>query len=86
MITRELVAEKINNYLTHKITKEELVEWAEFNLQEAEFEEEYFDQINEAISKIGLTDAKNFELLWEDYETILKSLGYNIHVIISKAG
>lgn len=84
MITRDIVAVKINNFLTHKISKEELVDWAEKALNDSDFEEEYFEQINSAVSKIGLSNVKNFDLIWEDFETILHSLGFNIQVEISK--
>ena len=84
MITRDIVAAKINDFLTHKIKKQELVDWAENALNNAEYEEKYFEQINSAISKIGLADIKNFDLVWEDYEAILSSLGFNIQVEISR--
>ncbi len=84
MITRDIVAAKINDFLIHKIGKEELVDWAENALNDSEFEEKYFEQINSAVSRIGLADVKNFTITWEDYESILNSLGFNIQVEISK--
>ena len=84
MITRNLVVEKINKYLNHLITKKHLIDWAENALRDEDFEEKYFDQINEALKKIGLADVNNFDLVWEDYENILKSLDYKITVEISK--
>jgi hypothetical protein len=84
MITRNLVVAKINKYLNHSISKGQLVNWAENALSEEEFEEKYFEQINAALKKIGLANVNNFDLVWEDYENILKSLDYKITVEISK--
>lgn len=84
MITRNLVVEKINKYLNHSISKAQLIDWAENALNDEDFEEKYFDQISEALKKIGLADVNNFDLVWEDYENILKSLDYKITVEISK--
>lgn len=84
MITRDMVAEKINQLLTHKIGKDEIADWAENAFNESELEEEYFEQINTALSKIGLANVKNFDLMWEDYESILNSLGFSIQVEILK--
>ena len=84
MITRQMIADYINNYFTHKITKEEMVEWAEKVIMDKEYEENYFDQINNALKKIGASDVHNFDLVWDDYVAILKSLNYKITVDISK--
>jgi hypothetical protein len=84
MITRNQVVEKINKYLNHTISKAQLIGWAESALNDEDFEEKYFDQINEALKKIGLADVNNFDLVWEDYENILKSLDYKITVEISR--
>ena len=84
MITRHIIAVKINDYLTHKISREELIDWAENALMETVYEEEYFEQINAAVAKIGSANVKNFELFLEDYESILNSLGYSIQVEILK--
>ena len=80
MITRYAVAKKNNDFLTHKISKEELVDWADNALNNSEYEEKYFEQINAAVSRIGLADVKNFTRSWEDYESILNSLGFSIQV------
>ena len=84
MITRQMIADYINNYLTHKITKEEIVEWAERGVMSEEYEEDYFNQINNALRKIGVSNMTNFDLVWEDYVDILKSIDYKITVDISK--
>lgn len=84
MITRQMIADYINNYLTHKITKKEIIDWAEKAIMDKEYEESYFNQISNALRKIGVSDVNNFDLVWEDYVDILKSLDYKITVDISK--
>ena len=81
-ITRGQVAEKIKQYLRHQISLEELVDWAEDAMQHAEFEEGYADEITEVVARLGVSDVKNFGLLWEDCESLLNSLGYEIHLDI----
>jgi hypothetical protein len=77
MITKQDVAKKIIAYLRHKITLEELVDWSERILIEAEYDENDFETINDIVSKLGLADVRAFGLLWEDCESYLKRLGYS---------
>lgn len=82
-ITRGQVAEKIKQYLRHQISLEELVDWAEDAMQHAEFEEGYEGEITEVVARLGVSDVKNFGLLWEDCESLLNSLGYKVHLDIT---
>ncbi len=84
MITRQIVADNIDKYLKQRITKEQIINWAENAIMNDEFEKEYFDQINNALKKIGVADVKNFDLVWDDYVSILRELGYKITIDISK--
>lgn len=80
IITKKVVAEKILDYLHHKITLSRLVDWAENSMMDAEFEDKDFDLINDIVSKLGLADVKSFGLLWEDCEKYLNQLGYKVSV------
>lgn len=84
-VTRHEVAEKIGDYLQHRITQERLVNWAENAQLEGGYEESYFDAINEALTKIGVANVENYELTWEDYEHLLQQLGYSVKVQLVSA-
>ena len=44
---------------------------------EGNYEEDYFDEISEALSKIGLLDVENFERPVNYFLKVLKKLNYN---------
>ena len=85
MITKSQIAEKISAYLQHKISLKELVLWAENAQLEGNYDNNDFEVINESLSRIGVADVENFELLFEDYEKILRDLGYKMLVEIKPA-
>ncbi len=74
-ITRKDVARKITDYLDHRITLEELVDWAENVMMEADFESRDFEALQDVVSRIGLADVKAFGMIWEDCEHFLSRLG-----------
>lgn len=75
MITNQAIAEKIQSYLQHTITINELVDWAEQCLVESEFESLNSRDI---VAHLGVADVKSFGLQWEDCEQFLNQLGYKI--------
>ena len=83
-ISRKDVAKKIIDFLQHRITINELVDWAENMMLEADFEEENFETIRDIISKLGLADVKAFGLTWEDSDSFLQRLGYQAQIIIKE--
>lgn len=83
-ISRETVAMKIADYLHHQITMNELVDWAESMMMEADFEDHDFETLRDIISRLGLVDLKAFGMTWEDSEDFLSRLGYHAQVIVSK--
>lgn len=85
IITRRLLVEKIKDYLNHRITLEQLVEWAEQSMMEDDFEDAHFQKIRNIIAKIGLADVKAFGLTWDDCEDFLNHLGYRARVEIVEA-
>ncbi len=86
MITRRKVAVKLVDYLRHRLTLKELVDWAEKAMMEGDFEEEHLDTIRDIISRLGLADAEKFALTWEDCEDHLERLGYQVKVDILEVG
>lgn len=84
MITKELVGQKIYDYLNHTISIEELVDWSENVLMEEEVDEKDAAIISQVLARLGVADVKNFGLLWENCEMLLKRLGYQISFNIEK--
>ena len=79
-ITRSEVAERLIDYLERRITLAELVDWAEFAMMEADFEEETSRDI---VARLGLADVQAFGIAWEDYEKFLSQLGYQVKITIT---
>ncbi|MBA3648112.1 MAG: hypothetical protein H0W62_06110 [Chitinophagales bacterium] len=84
MITKEMVSQKIYDYLNHSIPVEQLVTWAEDAMIEEEVKESDADIISEVIARLGVADVQNFGLLWEDCEQLLSQLGYQIRFNLEK--
>lgn len=82
-ITRKDVARKIADYLHHRIMLEELVDWAENVMMEADFESRNFEALRDVVSRIGMADVKAFGMTWEDCEHFLSRLGYKARVIVT---
>ena len=86
MITREVLASRLRDYLQHRITREALVDWAEHAMMEDEFDERDLDTIRDITSRLGLADVREFGLTWEDCEAFLSRLGYQAKVNVVRAG
>lgn len=82
MLTREDLAKKLHDYLQHRLSLSELVDWAEGIMMDADFEEKYAEQLRDVTSRIGLADVKNFGLTWEDCQDFLRTLGYRAQIDI----
>lgn len=85
MIKRRDVAEKLIDYLYHRITLEELVDWAEDAMREDGFEAEQFDLLRDIVSHLGVADVEAFGLTWETIERYLEQLGYRVQLEVSQA-
>lgn len=85
MITRKTVAQYLSDYLNHRITLMQLVDWAENAMIDSEMEIGQEKVIMEALGRIGVADVKNFGLLWEDCESIVEKLGFIAKVNFEKA-
>ena len=83
-ITRQGVAQKLIDYLYHRITLAELVDWAESAMMEADFEEQDFEILREIVGRVGLADVRAFGMTWEDCKDFLSRLGYCVSVTVSE--
>lgn len=81
-VTKKDIAKKILSYLNRSITLEQIVNWAENMICEAEYEEKDFELIKEVLSRLGLADVKEFGLSWDDCYNYLSRLGYQVKVSI----
>jgi hypothetical protein len=82
-ITKQAVAQRIADYLQHRSTLAQLVDWAENALMAGEFDEKDADLIAGVVSRLGVADVRAFGLAWEDCEELLKQLGYSARVDIA---
>ena len=80
-IGQEEVANKILSYLNHSISLEEMVDWAENMICEADYEERNFELIKSILGRLGLADVKEFGLSWDDCYNYLSQLGYQVKVV-----
>ncbi len=80
MISKQDVAQQLVRYLNHSITLPQLVEWSESAIQNGDVEHGNSKTIMQALGRLGVADVKEFGILWEDCETIMHSLGYEIKV------
>ena len=80
MITKQVTALTILSYLKHQISLNELVNWAEHVLSEEELNAEDENLLMEVLGLLGLADVKAFGLTWEDCESMMNKLGYQINV------
>ena len=81
-VTREEIKTKLFQYLNRSITIQELVDWAENAVQEAEYEVKDFDTIRDILGRLGLADVKEFGLTWYDCYNFLNALGYRIKIAV----
>jgi len=82
-ITRQIVADKITEYLHGKLSQAELVDWAERVMMDTDFEDTDIDLLTDIVGRLGLADVAEFGLRWQDCEEFLRRLGYRAKVIVS---
>ena len=85
MITKTDVAKQLLKYLNKKITLQELVDWAEQAMAQGTIDPEFANTLMKILGKIAAADVKEFGLLWEDCESIMKELGFKLTVDASFA-
>ena len=84
-LSREMVARKLEAYLHHQMSLDDLVAWAHTAMMDADFEEAHFDAIRDVVARLGVADVQAFGLTWEECERLLKQLGYSARVEIVAA-
>jgi len=84
MINKHIVAQKIFDYLNHKISLREIVDWCENIMMDTDIEEQDTEAVTEVVARIGIADTHNFGLLWEDCDDMLAKLGYKLHLDLLK--
>ena len=86
VITRQILAAQLSEYLQHKVTIEQLVDWSERAVMEGDFEPAAdHDTLRDIAARIGLADVRAFGLTWEDCEGYLARLGYRAKVDVFQA-
>lgn len=85
MITRELLASQIRDYLQHRISHSALVDWAERAMMDEEFNADDSDALRDIIARLGVADSREFGVTWEEFERYLSQLGYRTKVDVIRA-
>lgn len=81
-VNREAVARKLMDYLYHRITLAQLVDWAEWAMMDADFDPRELSLLRDIIGRLGLADVRAFGLTWDDCESFLSRLGYRVSITV----
>lgn len=80
IVTREVVAEKLLDYLNRNMTLAQLVDWAENVMLEEELADRDVEVLRKIVPRLGLADVRDFGLSWDDCYEFLSQLGYAVRV------
>jgi hypothetical protein len=80
--TRQIVADKLAAYLHNEVSLEELVDWGERQIMDADFESE---TVRDVVARLGVADVRAFGLTWDECQRLLSELGYAAQVHIETA-
>jgi len=80
IITKQQLAINLLNYLQHKTSLSDLVDWAENALMEGAIEGDDTEVVRDILARLGLADVKTFGLFWEDCVDIMHKLGYVLRI------
>ena len=80
IISRKTVVDRILAYLNGEVDLAALVDWAENAMMAATFAHDDERLVRDVVERLGLADAPDFHLTWEDYDGFLGSLGYQARV------
>ena len=85
-ITRESILERLNAYLNHRMTLDELVKWGHTALIEARFPEtEEAELLLDILLHMAAADTASYPLTWEVISEMLHHLGGSAKVILKVA-
>lgn len=79
------VVSKLTDYLNHRVSLSELVDWAEQAMMDGDFVGKDWKTVRDIVARIGVADVRAFGLTWEDCEQSLMELGYRTEIQISQA-
>ena len=85
MITHHQVAAKLTDYLKHRLSLDELADWAQRAMMDEDFDLADTELLRDVVSRLGLADVRAFGLTWEDCEALLSRLGYQVQLDVSPA-
>lgn len=80
IITKQQLAVNMLNYLQHKSTLNELVDWAESAMMEGDLQGDDQELVRDILARLGLADVKTFGLFWEDCDEMMRKLGYVLKI------
>ena len=80
MITKKIIAAKVLDYLQHRLSLSDLVDWAEQSLMNGSYEDDETHTIRNTLLQLGLADVKAFGLEWKDCEAIMENLGFKLEI------
>ena len=79
------VVGKLMDYLNHRVSLPELVDWAEQAMMDGDFVGKDWKTVRDIVARLGVADVRAFGLTWDDCEQSLMELGYRTEVRISQA-
>jgi len=80
IITKQQLAINLLNYLQHKTTLNDLVNWAEEAFMEGNIQGEDPEVVRDILARLGLADVRAFGLFWDDCNTYMQKLGYVLKI------
>lgn len=78
--TRAEVIVKLDDYLQHRVSLGELVDWAEQIIMEGEFAPPDQEMLRDVVARLGVADVRAFGLAWDECEELIGRLGYRAEV------
>lgn len=82
IVTREMTGARLTAYLRSELSLEELVDWAERQVMEAQFDS---TPVRDVVARLGVADVRAFGLTWEDCRRLLDLLGLKAQVNVHAA-
>lgn len=84
-VNRQTVARKLMDYIYHRMTLAEVVDWAEWAMMDADFDARDLNLLREVIGRLGLADVRAFGITWDECENFLARLGYRVNITVIEA-
>lgn len=62
MITEKIIGDQLLSYLQHRLSLDELINWAENELLDSNYEDDAEHTLRNALAQLGLADVKALDL------------------------